>query len=182
MNFLRLSALASCLVLMASCASGKKSAPQGNSDEVEVVQLCHKITDNETYYANAIAESTDMQMSKDKAINSARAEISAALSVFVESFTKRYRQDYNDQLEQKTEDKLELAVKQTLSGSSVDCERVTRTNTGKYRSYVTVKLAKKEITDALEKAIFEDEKLKLNFDQTQFDKIADEAMKEAGLK
>lgn len=183
MNALRISAVAVSLVIMASCASGKKSTvAQANSDEVEVTQLCHKLTDSENFYANAIAESSDMQMAKDKAINSARAEISATLSVVVESFTKRYRKDVNDSLEQKTEDRLELLVKQTLANSAVDCERVTRTNQGKYRAYVTVKLVKKEVADALEKAILEDKELKLNFDQSQFDKVADEAMKEAGLK
>lgn len=183
MNFLRMTTVALSLIVMASCASGKKStAPKANSDEVEVTQLCHKLTDSENFYANAVAESSDMQMAKDKAINSARAEIGATLSVVVESFTKRYRKDVNDQLEQKTEDRLELLVKQTLANSTVDCDRVTRTTAGKYRAYVTVKLVKKEIADALEKAILEDKELKLNFDQSQFDKVADEAMREAGMK
>lgn len=165
-------------VLLVSCGS-KKVAVKPNSDETEITQLCHMTSDTENYYANSVAESTDMQMAKDKAINSARAEIAATLQVSVEQFTKRYRKDVNNILEQKTEDRLEFLVKQSLSASTIVCDKITRTSKGTYRAYVTVGLNKKEVIKALEMGILEDKELKLNYDQTLFDKVADEAIRKA---
>lgn len=80
----------------------------------------------------------------------------------------------NTQME-KTEDRLEILVKQTLNSSTVVCDRMTRTNTGKYRAYISVKLNKSGVKEALKKGIMEDKELKLNYDQALFDKVADEA-------
>ncbi len=183
MNALKLTTIASCFAIMASCSSSKTTAvPQVNNDEVEINQLCYQKTDDENLFANAVAQSTDMQMAKDKAINSARAEIATATEAIVDRFIKRYRKDVNEILDQKEEDRLQIAVKQTLVYSVIDCERITRTTDGKYRGYATVKLSKKGIKDALEKGVLENKELKLNFDQSQFDKIADDAMKAAEIK
>ncbi|MDD2960603.1 MAG: hypothetical protein PHR45_00780 [Muribaculaceae bacterium] len=179
MKTIKIFAIAACVLLFTSCGGSKKVA-KTNSDEVEVTQLCHNLSDEENYFANSVAQSSDMQMAKDKAINSGRAELAATLSTAVENFTKRYRKDVNDQLDQKTEDRLQILVKQTLSGSTVVCDRITRTQDGLYRAYVSVKLSKKEVSAALERAILENQELKLNFDQAQFDKVADEAIKSAG--
>ncbi|MDD2960600.1 MAG: hypothetical protein PHR45_00765 [Muribaculaceae bacterium] len=158
--------------------NAKKDKTNSNG-EVEIVQLCNFHTDEVDYFANGIAESSDMQMTKDKAINAARAELANMLTVSVENFTKRYRRDVNDQLDQKTEDRLQLATNQTIRGSLVICDKLTRTNTGKYRAYVTVKLSKTAVTEAIKSTILENEELKLNFDQAQFDKVADEAIANA---
>lgn len=166
---------------MTACSSSKNTVAKPNSDEVEVTQLCHSLTDEENFFANAIAESSDAQMAKDKAVASARSEIAANLQAAVENFSKRYRKDVNDQLDAKVEDRLQIIVKQNLRGSTITCDRITRTKTGKYRAYTTVRLSKKEIEAALERGLLEDKELKLNFDQAQFDKIADEEIGKAGL-
>lgn len=174
-------ALISIAGAMTACSSSKNAVAKPNSDEVEVTQLCHSLTTEEDFFANAIAESTDAQMAKDKAVASARAEIAANLQAAVENFSKRYRKDVNDQLDAKTEDRLQILVKQNLKGSTIVCDRITRTKAGKYRAYTTVKLSKKEIEDALQRGLLEDKELKLNFDQAQFDKVADEEIAKAGL-
>lgn len=162
-------------ILFVSCGGSKKNVKSANSDEVEVTQLCQYMTDDENYYANSVAESTDMQMAKDKAINSARAEIASTIEAYLEQFVKRYRKDVNATLDEKTEDRLEILVKQILNSSTVVCDRMTRTNTGKYRAYISVKLNKSGVKEALKKGIMEDKELKLNYDQALFDKVADEA-------
>ncbi|HIZ25574.1 LPP20 family lipoprotein [Barnesiella sp. An55] len=167
------------VISLASCSSTKQAA---NSGEQEVEQLCHFLTSEEYFYANATAESTDMQMAKDKAVNSARASIASSISTAVENFSKRYRNDINTELNEKTEERLQLITKQTLSGSTIVCDRIVRTADGKYRAYISVGLSKTEITDAIEKAILEDEKLKLDYQQAQFDKVADETIAKSGVQ
>lgn len=168
------------VISMTSCSSTKQTTV--NNGEQEIEQLCHFLTSEEYFYANATAESTDMQMAKDKAVNSARAAIAASISTAVENFTKRYRNDVNNELNEKTEERLQILTKQTIAGSTVVCDRMVRTADGKYRSYISVGLSKSQITNAIEKAIMEDEKLKLDFQQTKFDEVADEAIIKSGVQ
>ena len=167
----------SAMAIVASCGSTKQQMT--NAGEVEIEQLCHYTTDDNFFYANGVAESSDMQMAKDKAINSARAEIAASLKISVENFVKRYRRDVNDQLEQKTEDRLQTITKEKLNSSNVVCDRLTRTETGKYRAYVSVGLGKAAIKEAWEQTLKEVKENKLDFNQQEFDKIADAAIAEA---
>ncbi len=180
MKTIKLTLMALC-VLSLTCCTSAKQALVSNNNEVEIEQLCHYTTDENNFYANASAVSTDMQMAKDKAISAARVEIANTMSIVVENFVKRYRKDVNDQLDQKTEDRLQTITKETLSGSTVICDRLTRTADGKYRSYISVKLPKKEVKDSIEKVLRENNVLKLETDQTNFDKIADAEIAKAGL-
>ncbi|HJG89437.1 hypothetical protein [Barnesiella viscericola] len=168
------------VISLASCSSAKQATV--NNGEQEIEQLCHFLTNEEYFYANATAESTDMQMAKDKAVNSARAAIAASISTAVENFSKRYRNDVNNELNEKTEERLQILTKQTISGSTVVCDRIVRTVDGKYRSYISVGLSKNQITDAIERAIMEDEKLKLDYQQAQFDKVADAEITKADVQ
>lgn len=172
-------AIAATLSVALTCCSASKN--QTNSDEKEIVQLCNYTTYDQTFYANGIAESTDMQMAKDKAISSARAQISASLNLAVENFVKRFRTDTNDVLDQKTEDRLQTLTIQTLTGSSLVCERLVRTDTGKYRAYVSVALPKQAVIDAAKKALDDEKKANLDTRMAEFDKIAEQEIIKAGV-
>jgi len=172
-------AIAATLSTALTCCSASKNV-KSNADETEIVQLCNYTTDEQTFYANGIAESTDMQMAKDKAVLSARAQISSALNLAVENFVKRYRTDTNDVLDQKTEDRLQTLTIQTLTNSTIVCERVTRTDTGKYRAYVSVALQKKAVIDAAKKAMAEEKEANLDTRMAEFDKIAEQEIIKAG--
>lgn len=171
-NFISIAALC---IFMCSCSSNKNT-PKPNKDEREISQLCHYVTDNEYFYANAFAESTDRQMAKDKAIATARAELSATLSTVVDSFSKRYRKTANGGIQPKTEDRLILTSKTTLKESIIICDRITQTKDNTFRAYVTIQLSKADVSEAIKAAILEDEESKVNFSQKEFDKSIDESL------
>lgn len=160
------------------CSASKKVKP--NKGEQEIVQLCNYSTDETTFYGNGIAESTDMQMAKDKATISARAQISSTLNIAVENFVKRYRTDTNDTLDQKTEDRLQTLTIQTLTNSTVCCERIVRAENGKYRAYVSVALPKAVVVDAAKKAMAQEKEASLDDRASAFDKIVEQEIVKAG--
>ncbi len=164
-------------ILICSCSSNKNT-PKPNDDEKELAQLCHYTTDDDYFYANAFAESSDRQMAKDKAIAVARAELSATLSTVVDSFTKRYRKAVKNNINPKIEDRLILTSNTTLHESIVICDRITLTNDNIFRAYVTIQLSKIDVYEAMEAAFLEDEEAKLSFDQQQFDNTIKEILHE----
>lgn len=139
------------LTLTSACASAKKVKP--NKGETEIQQLCEYVTDQTNYYGNGVGESTDMQMAKDKATAAARAQIAEALKVSVERFAKQYRSDLNGIADTKFEDSLQTITIQTLSGSTEVCSRIVRTDTGRYRAYVSVALPKEEVVNAIRETV-----------------------------
>lgn len=179
MNFTKLALMSLVLVFTTGCASAKKKT-QTNADETEVIQYCNYMTDEDNFYGNGIGQSTSMQSAKDKAMLAARQQITEDVEATVETFTKRYRKDVNDDMQEKTENRLQVLARQTLSNTGVACDKLMRTTDGKYRSYISLRLSKTAIKQALQTALLEDESLKLDFDQAQFDKVADEAFAEAG--
>lgn len=171
--------LMSAAVLMSTASvSAKKS--KANKGEKEVEQLCNYYTDENDYYGNGIAESTDMQMAKDKAITAARAQVANTLKMSIEQFTKRFRSDVNDELDQKTEDNLQSITVQTMSGCSVVCERVVRAENGKYRAYVSVKLPKQKVIEEIKETVKKDTKKSLDEREEEFNKAIRESITNSG--
>ncbi len=166
----------SMLVLTSTaCASAKKSAT--NAGEQEVQQLCNYYTDETDFYGNGIAESTDMQMAKDKAATAARSQVAKTIKMSLEQYTKRFRSDVNDELDQKTEDSLQAITVQTLSECTIVCERVVRAENGKYRAYVSVKLPKQPVFDAAKEQLKKDTKKTLDEREEEFEKSIRESNK-----
>lgn len=170
--------IAAALCISLSCCSASKKANKG---EKEITQLCSYTTDDNNFYGNGIAESTDMQMAKDKAITSARAQISASLNLAVENFVKRYRIDSNDVLDQRTEDRLQTLTIQTLSGTKVVCERIVRAENGRYRAYVSVSLPKQTVVEAAKEAMEKEKGADFDSRMADFDKIAEQEIVKAGV-
>lgn len=161
-----------------SCASAKKT--KANKGEKEIEQLCNYATDETAYYCNGIAESSDMQMAKDKAVAAARAELAENLKISVERFAKQYRIDTNADAGIKFEDSLQTITLQTISDSHIVCSRFTKLDSGKYRAYVTVKLSKKTVEESIRETIKKDAKELLDQYQKEFEKAIEEAVVKYG--
>lgn len=155
MKFITAIILSAGILATSACASAKK--PKANKGENEIEQLCNYVTDETAYYGNGIGESTDMQMAKDKATAAARAEIAEAVKISLERFTKRFRSDRDNTAEQKFEDSMQTITVQTMAGTSIICSRVVRAENGRYRAYVSVKLPKETVVNAVKDAVVKNE-------------------------
>ncbi len=175
MRLITVALLSVTVLASTTCASAKKT--KANQGEQEMEQLCNYYTDETDFYGNGIAESTDMQMAKDKALTAARAQVANSVKMSIEQYSKRFRSDMNDELDQKTEDSLQQITVQTLSGCSVVCERVVRAENGKYRAYVSVKLPKQPMIDAVKEQLKKDTRKSLDEREAAFEKSIRESMK-----
>lgn len=167
--------LATVILASSACASAKK--PKANKGESEITLLCDYTTDETAFYANAVEESTNMQMAKDKAALAARAEIAQAVKMSIETFTQQYRNDENAEAQQKTDNSMQSITVQTMSGCIIVCNRIVRTDSGKYRAYVSMKLPKDDVVNAIREALAKDDASKsLDQRQAEFEKAIQNAI------
>ena len=169
----------------ASCGSKKKTVnPTLAPGEVEIVQYCtgpEYMTDATHFRANGTGLSTDRQVAKDKALVAARAELATEINATIKRVTDRYNSSYNlgedDETRGKFQDLVRQVVSQSLNGSVVICDKLTRNDQGKYRSYVCVELKGEDFANNLKNGISKDEKLRTDYEYEKFKKVFDEEMK-----
>lgn len=167
-------------LLTVNCGSSKKAA-----QETEIVQPCtgEGYTSGNGYIrAQGTALDHDMGQAKKRAIASARAEIATQLGALVKRVTDDYSkstaQNENSVTNQRFEDRALTVVKQKLGSTSVICDKMMRTNDGKYRSYVCVELDGKAMADAISKEISNDTELRIDFQYEKFKELFEKEMKE----
>lgn len=177
--------LGAALVMGAASCGSKKNAvtPTLQSGETEIVQYCtgpEYTTDATHFRANGTGLSTDRQVAKDKALIAARAELATEINATIKRVSDRYNSSYNvgedDETRGKFQDLVRQVVDQTLYGSVVICDKLTKDNQGKYRSYVCVELKGEDIANQLKNGISKDEKLRTDYEYEKFKKVFDEEM------
>lgn len=171
------------LMGLASCGSKQKVVSK-NGGEVEIEMPCtgpEYRTDATHFRATGTALSTDRQVAKDKALMAARAELATEINTTMERVTDRYNSSYNvgedDETRGKFQDLARQLVKQTLSGSVVTCEKLTKDEQGgKYHFYVCVELKGDDFANKLKNGISNDDKLRTDYEYEKFKKVFDEEM------
>lgn len=172
-------ALATVALLATGCKSKKVVTP--NQGEVEVTVLCSEFkTDKSAIRSSASAVSPNMQNAKDKALAAARRELATSVSTtlnrVVETFSSSYDQEAAASFEARTKDLAQQVTSQTINGSIVECDKITKTvnkdGSVVYRSYVAVALGSDKIMDIVERQfktnVTEEEKLHTDFEYEQF--------------
>jgi len=189
-NFLRVSSLflfAGAVALMAtSCKTTQKITPQ-SSGEVEVLTPCsgpEYQSDAKALRYSAIGESMDQMTAKKKAMSEARAGLAASINTVVKAVTDNYVKsgNYNnkEELMKNYEGVTREVVNQTLAGTIVKCEKMMKTSSGTYKSYVCVELGGSEILQSLNNKMSNNEMLKVDYNYEKFKKTFDEEMSKTG--
>lgn len=171
-------------IMMVSCGAKKSVAPApatSNLQEQEVIVPCAEyLSDKEALRAVASADAPNMQIAKDKAAVSARANLATTAQSFVQRVTERYAASY-DVNEVATSDSRyqdltrQLAAKM-LQNSTVICDKLTKSQTpdGKtmYHAYVAVELSREDVLKDVEQVITaeisKDEKSRIDLDVEKF--------------
>lgn len=169
-------------ISLSSCG-GSKSAVQTPPQDVAVEVPCSGPefqTNKEYFRASSMGLSTDMSIAKQKALTEARAEIAASISSKVKTVTDKYSSSYqqgeNDESKSRFQSLTRTVVEQELSGTRIICEKTMKSPDGKYKVYISLELAGKEIMDAMAKRIKSDEKLRIDFEYEKFKKVFEEEM------
>ncbi len=149
--------------------------------ETEIETLCsgpEYFTDDEYFRANAIGESSNQSQSKRSALSNARAELAGNISVLVSGAVDNYFQqmgvEERSEYAERYQGLFREVVDERLNGTRTICERVTVTHDGNYKTYIAIELTGAEIMNAANQRIYNDERLRLDYDYERFREIFDE--------
>jgi hypothetical protein len=165
--------------VMIGC-KGKEKLPSG---EKEVSIPCSGpdyFTSNKFFRANSLGESSDLVVSKKKAMDNARAELAAAIQSTVKTVTDNYvnSREFNNKedLEERFEQLNRTIVDQTLSGIKMICEKQVQVDKGGYRTYVAIELSASDIVQKYNENLSQDQRLKIDYDYEKFKETFDKEM------
>ena len=177
-NLLALSVIG---VFVIGCKGSKDvAAPKG---EVEVIVPCSGpdyFTTNKVFRSNSIGESSDQVTSKKKALANARNEMAASIQTTVKTVTDNYvnSREFNnkEEIEEKFESLNREVVNQKLSGIRTICEKLVRTQEGRYKTYIAIELSADELVSEYNERLSKDDRLKIDYDYEKFKETFDAEM------
>lgn len=114
-----------------------------------------------------------------KAIATASAELAAMLSKTVNTMTEQYTTELTEGREGQSksllDEKIIIAVKQTINGATIVCDEWTQNEKGQYTNYIVLELKGNKIIEAITKSVEADnEKIDLELLKKLFQKSIQE--------
>jgi len=183
-NFIFLAVITFMLSLgLVSCSS--KTIVSAGEERVSV--LCSGpdyFTNNEYFRANSVGESPNQANSKRMALTNARTELAGQIEFTLNAVVDNYFQDVTASEKQEYKQRYEglsrEVIGQKINGTRVICEETTRTENGRYKTYLAIELIGDDLFNSINSRINEDEILKLEHDYERFKKTFDEEMNKIG--
>jgi polyhydroxyalkanoate synthesis regulator phasin len=174
-------------VNLTSCKTNQKTVSAKDEGEVLISTYCDGPefqTTNKAFRYSAIGESMDQMTAKKKAMSEARAGLAAAINVKVKSVVDNYVKSGNfnnkEELLKNYEGMNRELVDQSLSGTTVICEKMTKTKEGNYKSYVCIELGSNDILQSIAARASNSEILKVDYNYEKFKKTFEEEMGKTG--
>ena len=172
------------LPLLVACSGSKKAENQPiPATEVEILIPCSGpdfFTNNKYFRANSIGESLDQVVSKKKALSNARADLAASVKVLIESVVDNYVKSSElnnvEQVEERFEGLNREIIKEQLVGVKTICEKLTKTSTGKFKTYIAIELSAQKLVEKFHDRMMKDDLIKIDYDYEKFKKTFEDAM------
>lgn len=168
-----------------SCGKKKKAAEAAPpAGETLIKQYCagdDYFSNKKFFRANNLGESIDQATAKKKAYSNARADLASSVSTTIKGVIDNYvnSREYNnrEEVEERFEGLTREVIDQQLSGVKTICEEVVRVNaTGKYKYYIAIELSGKDLVEAINERITNDERLKIDYDYEKFKETFNQEM------
>jgi hypothetical protein len=188
LTFLLAAMIIPAFMLTVACKSTKPAGTEIKGEsQIEVPCSGPEYRSDKTHLrAGSIGESMDQTVSKDKAMSEARAQLAASVNTLVKGVTDNYvkQSEVNNRelLYERYEKLNREVVSQEITGTRIICEKVTKTTSGNYKTYVAVELGTDELLSALGKRIGGDDQLKNDYSYEKFKKTFEEEMNRAAQK
>ncbi len=170
---------------MTACKSKKKTAevPKVPEGEVEVIIPCSGpefFTNDKVFRANNLGESMDQATAKKKAMSNARADLAQAINTQVKGVIDNYvnsrEMNNREEIGERYESLMREVVDQRLSGVKTICEKMMKTGTNNYKSYVAIELSAQDLLSAYNERLSNDERLRIDYDYEKFKETFDKEM------
>ncbi|MEI6555228.1 MAG: hypothetical protein WCL70_06540 [Paludibacter sp.] len=172
--------------MFVSCKTAKVVAA-ADSGEIEIKIPCSGAdfqSNSKALRYSAIGESMDQMTAKKKAMSEARAGLAGAINTLVKGVTDNYvkSSNYNnkEELMKNYEGMNREVINQSLTGSTVICEKTTMTKAGTYKYYVCIELGGNDILQQINNKMTTNEQLKVDYNYEKFKKTFNEEMGKIG--
>lgn len=181
-----LTILALGLLLVAGACKSKKQPEvitPSSEGEIEVKLYCsgaEYFSTKEAFRANAVGESMDQNTSKRKALNEARTQLAASINTTIKATVDNYvnSREFNNKEEvvERFESLSREVVNQKLTGTRTICEKLTKTTSGTYKTYIAIELGGSDVIASMNEQLSKDERLRIDYDYQKFKETFDKEM------
>lgn len=182
-SILMLTAMVS-LIIMSGCKSKEKAVSPQDTGETLIDVYCsgtEYFANAEYFRANQVGESLDQATAKKKAMSNARADLASSVETTIKGVIDNYvnsrELNNTEEVEERFESLTREVINQKLTGVKTICEKTTKTDEGKYKTYIAIELAGDELMNAMNERLSKDAKLKIDYDYEQFKKTFEDEMK-----
>ncbi|MFO8001286.1 MAG: hypothetical protein R6U46_08575 [Marinilabilia sp.] len=185
LNYLLVTALSIFLIAgISGCKSKEKASAESEIGEVLEELPCEDEgrSDKNFFRASAMSTSSDLSLSKEKALLLAKQRLVTLINSNTKSVTDRYvnEREFGDasEFEQKFENMTREVADETVNNVVVKCEKASVMDNGKYHGFVAIEVHRDDVFNNMEQRINNDEKLQLDYDKQKFQEIFEEEMEE----
>ncbi len=168
--------------LLVSCRTSKTMQQTAKANEVELYFTEKEFrTDKDFFRASQSGSSTELSTAKKIALQNAKTELAGNIQTTVKAVTDQYTNQrgiaQKQEFESKFEELARTVTNQTLNDVKIIGEKALKDKGGKYTYYVAIQTSKESVVDGISDRVSKDEKMQLDFDKFQFQKVFDEEMK-----
>ncbi len=137
-------------------------------------------SDKNYFRASSMSTSSDLQLSKEKALLLAKQRLVTLINSNTKSVTDRYVNEREignaAEFEQKFENLTREVADETLNNIVVTCEKSSVLANRQYRSFIAIQVSKEDIINGFSRKVSKDNKLQLDYDKKKFEEIFNQEM------
>ncbi|SMO32574.1 hypothetical protein SAMN06265379_10135 [Saccharicrinis carchari] len=165
-----------------SCKSKEKVATNSEVGQILDDMPCEKAgkSDKKYFRAFSMSTSSDLSLSKEKALLLAKQRLVTLIQSNTKSVTDRYVNEREvgsaSEFEQKFENLTREVADETISNIVVACEKSSVLPDKKYRSFVAIEVAKEDVLNSMNNRISSNAKLQVDYDKKKYEEIFNEEM------
>ena len=170
------------LITFFGCKGTKDISKVNQTTEIEIPLSGKEYQSDKDYFrAKQVGESPDLSTAKKIAMQNAKSEMAGNIQALVKRVTDQYTNQRSvgdkKEFENKFEELAREVVNQTLVDAKVIGEKLFKEDEGNYQYWIAIESSKETILNGMKEKISKDEKLQLDFDKYQYEKIFNEEMK-----
>lgn len=125
-------------------------------------------------------------VAKKKAGTNARAELATLIQSTIKGTIDNYVNSTElnnvEQVEERFEGLTREVINQQLNNIKVICEKQTKTGQNKYKTYIALEMSAKDLEEAIQQKLSQDEKLKVDYDYEKFKETYEAEMQKLEAK
>ena len=177
-----LMSLVLCLAIGFTGCNSKKKAKNAEIGTIIEGMPCEKEgkSDKNYFRATSMSTSSDLQLSKEKALTLAKQRLVTLISSNIKSVTDRYVNEREvgnaAEFEQKFENLTREVADETLRNVVVSCETSSVLKNKQYRTFIAIQVSKDDVLNGMNSKISRDAKLQLDYDKKKFEEIFNQEM------